>query len=149
MREINEIIIHCSDTMEGNNYKAADIRTWHMMPKKEGGRGFSDIGYHYVIRLDGTIEVGRPLSKPGAHCLGHNKNSIGICYVGGRRRDPEGRRRYVRDDTRTPDQRKSMEGLVKFLKMTYPEATIHGHREFANKACPCFDVKKWLQSIGL
>ncbi len=149
MRKINEVIIHCSDTQEGRDFSAEDIRTWHTTPKEKGGRGFSDIGYHYVIRLDGTIEEGRPLSKPGAHCLGHNKHSIGICYVGGRRLAPNTRKGYVWDDTRTPDQRKSMENLVRLLKMCYPEATIHGHREFANKACPGFDVKKWLQSIGL
>ena len=77
MRQIKEIIIHCSDSPEGRNDTANDIRSWH---KK---RGFNDIGYHYVILLDGTIEVGRAEDQIGAHCSNHNANSIGICYIGG------------------------------------------------------------------
>ena len=149
MRKINEIIIHCSDTLEGRDFSAEDIRTWHMTPKEKGGRGFSDIAYHFVIRLDGSIELGRPIERWGAHCRGHNMHSIGICYVGGRRPVPVNKKGYVWDDTRTPAQLEAMENLVKLLKKYIPEATIHGHREFANRACPCFDVKKWLQTIGL
>ena len=83
MRKINEIIIHCSDTQEGCDVTAKDIRRWHTTPKEKGGRGWRDIGYHYVIRLDGTIELGRPLEKAGAHCIGrkgedHNSHSAAI-----------------------------------------------------------------------
>ena len=77
MRNVNEIIIHCSATPEGRNFKASDIDHWHRQ------RGFKKIGYHYVIDLDGTIEVGRDEDEIGAHCVGHNRESLGICYIGG------------------------------------------------------------------
>jgi len=129
MRQIKQIIIHCSATPEGKNIGATTIRGWH----KE--RGFTDIGYHYVIRLDGTIEQGRPIEQIGAHCQGHNRNSIGICYIGGlsQKRQPK--------DTRTIAQRQAMKQLIQELQEQFPEATIHGHREFAAKACPCFDIE--------
>ena len=129
MRHIKQIIIHCSATPEGKNIGATTIRGWH----KE--RGFTDIGYHYVIRLDGTIEQGRPIEQIGAHCQGHNRNSIGICYIGGlsQKRQPK--------DTRTIAQRQAMKQLIQELQEQFPEATIHGHREFAAKACPCFDIE--------
>jgi N-acetylmuramoyl-L-alanine amidase len=129
MRQIKQIIIHCSATPEGKNIGATTIRGWH----KE--RGFTDIGYHYVIRLDGTIEQGRPIEQIGAHCQGHNRNSIGICYIGGlsQKRQPK--------DTRTIAQRQAMKQLIQELQEQFPEATLHGHREFAAKACPCFDIE--------
>lgn len=129
MRQIKQIIIHCSATPEGKNIGATTIRGWH----KE--RGFTDIGYHYVIRLDGTIEQGRPIEQIGAHCQGHNRNSIGICYIGGlsQKRQPK--------DTRTIAQHQAMKQLIQELQEQFPEATIHGHREFAAKACPCFDIE--------
>ena len=107
MRKINEIIIHCSDTQEGCDVTAKDIRRWHTTPKEKGGRGWRDIGYHYVIRLDGTIELGRPLEKAGAHCIGrkgedHNSHSIGICYIGGRHIKDDGTWEW--GDTRTEEQ---------------------------------------------
>ena len=77
MRSITEIIIHCSATAEGRDFGVADIRRWHK------AQGWTDVGYHYVVRLDGTVQEGRALSEPGAHCKGHNAHSIGICYVGG------------------------------------------------------------------
>ena len=129
MRTINEIIIHCSATVEGKDFTVEDIDRWHQQ------RGFKMVGYHYVIRLDGTIEQGRPLEQAGAHCKGHNTHSIGICYIGGL--DTEGKP----TDTRTKAQRDMLWALVKSLKVKYPKATIHGHNEFANKACPCFDVR--------
>lgn len=129
MRKITELIIHCSATPGGRDYTVADIDRWHK------ARGFKMIGYHYVIRLDGTIEQGRPLEMTGAHCKGHNARSIGICYIGGL--DPKDRPK----DTRTPAQKDSLWALVQALLKQFPNATIHGHNEFANKACPCFDVK--------
>jgi N-acetylmuramoyl-L-alanine amidase len=77
MREINKIIVHCSATREGENFEVAEIRKWHL------ARGFNDIGYHFYIDLYGEIHKGRDISKIGAHCKGHNRNSIGICYCGG------------------------------------------------------------------
>ena len=130
MRTINEIIIHCSATKEGNKISAATIDRWHK------DRGWRCIGYHYVVRIDGSIEYGRPVQDIGAHVKGRNKNSIGVCYIGGLDADMEPK------DTRTRDQKESLLYLLKTLKRLHPDATIHGHREFANKACPCFDAHK-------
>lgn len=147
MRRIDEIIIHCSDSPEGRNDKAEDIRKWHKQ------RGFSDIGYHYVIDLDGTVEKGCPIEQAGAHCTGHNRNSIGICYIGGAYwrdgvntkgkpiKGKDGKAVLMPKDTRTALQRMAMKELVAQLQEQFPRATVHGHREFANKACPCFDVE--------
>ncbi|MDD7726846.1 MAG: N-acetylmuramoyl-L-alanine amidase, partial [Bacteroidales bacterium] len=104
MRKINEIIIHCSDTPAGEDFSAADIDRWH----KE--RGWSCIGYHYVVRLDGTIEKGRDLSRAGAHCAGHNANSIGVCYIGGR--SARGVAPVTYYDTRTEAQKKALRTLI-------------------------------------
>lgn len=129
MRNIKKIIVHCTATKEGKAFTANDITRWHK------DRGFATIGYHYVVLLDGTIQQGRAEMVMGAHCKGHNANSIGICYIGGL--DENGKSK----DTRTPEQKKSLLELLKRLKKDYPNATIHGHREFANKDCPCFDAK--------
>lgn len=128
MRTINSIIIHCTATKPLAHINVNDVRRWHRE------RGFSDIGYHYLILVDGTIEVGRPLSAIGAHCKGHNAHSIGICYVGGL--NDKGKPA----DTRTPAQCEAMRSLLTSLKHRFPDATIHGHRDFATKACPCFDA---------
>jgi N-acetylmuramoyl-L-alanine amidase len=130
MRHIDELIIHCTATPEGRDVTAKEIDQWHRQ------RGFRCIGYHYVIRLDGTVEAGRDPALIGAHCLGHNARSIGIAYVGGV--DPKG----VPKDTRTEAQRSALLQLIRELKHKYPNATIHGHRDFAAKACPSFDATK-------
>ncbi|MDR2147714.1 MAG: N-acetylmuramoyl-L-alanine amidase [Tannerella sp.] len=130
MRKIDKIIIHCAATGEGQPFTAKDIDSWH---KRQGWKG---IGYHYVILLDGTVETGRPESETGAHTVGQNPHSIGICYIGGL--DSAGKPK----DTRTDAQKAAMHKLVAGLLKKYPGATVHGHNEFANKACPCFDVKK-------
>lgn len=129
-RIINEIIIHCSATVEGKDYTTEDIKKWHR------ARGFSDIGYHYIIYRDGSIHNGRNVNISGAHCTNHNAHSIGICYIGGvdKYNKPK--------DTRTLEQKNSLKNLLLKLKVLYPKATIHGHNEYANKACPCFNVKK-------
>lgn len=132
MRSIHEIIVHCSATPEGRNYTVEQITQWHLL------RGFSTIGYHYVVYLDGSTHVGRPLSMAGAHCLGHNAHSIGICYIGGVAAD--GR---TPKDTRTATQRTALARLLHVLHAQFPRATLHGHREFANKACPSFDCHEY------
>lgn len=132
MRTISEIIIHCSATVEGKDFSVKDLDRWHKQ------RGFKMVGYHFVIRLDGTIEQGRPLEMIGAHCTGHNAHSIGICYIGGL--DKSGRPK----DTQTQVQKDVLWSLIKSLQKQFPQATLHGHREFANKACPCFEVAKEL-----
>ena len=136
MREINKIVVHCSATQEGKNISAATIDKWH---KKRGWRG---IGYHYVIALDGSMEYGRPVEQIGAHVKGMNKDSIGIVYIGGveAERGPDGD--WVAKDTRTPEQKETLLMLLKVLKKLHPDATIHGHNEFAAKSCPCFDANK-------
>lgn len=130
MRAIKKIIVHCADTPEGRDDRAADIKRWHTEE-----RGWSDIGYHYVVDLDGTIEPGRPIEKAGAHCTGHNADSIGVCYIGGcdKKMQPK--------DTRTDAQKSSLLLLLKYLVAKYPGVTIYGHRDFANKSCPSFDAK--------
>ena len=137
MRTIKKIVIHCSATPEGKHFTVEDIRRWHTKPVSAGGRGWSDIGYHYVIYLDGSVHQGRPESKIGAHVAGHNADSIGICYIGGITsvgKKPK--------DTRTKEQKASLKNLVERLKLKYPGAKVYGHREFnPGKACPCFDVK--------
>ena len=132
MRDLNRIILHCSATREGKDFSVDTIREWHV-----NGRGWSDIGYHWVIRLDGSIEVGRPLEKSGAHTKGHNKDSVGVCYIGGC--DADGKPK----DTMNPEQEKAWRMIVLSLRTLYGNhITIHGHNEFANKACPSFKVKE-------
>ena len=136
MRKITEIIVHCSATPEGRHHTVGDIRAWHKQ------RGFKDIGYHYVIYLDGSIHGGRSENVVGAHCTGHNRNSIGVCYIGGMTKDMKSPK-----DTRTGAQKAALVLLLKELKRRYPGAKIYGHRNFAAKACPSFDAKKEYQNL--
>lgn len=136
MRKIDKIIIHCSATPEGKDFTVADIDRWHRQ------RNFRCIGYHYVIYRDGSVHTGRAVEQVGAHCKGQNAHSIGICYIGGLA--PDGR---TPKDTRTEAQKTALRQLVSKLRSQYPSATVHGHREFANKACPCFDAAKEYNSL--
>lgn len=150
MNKIDSIVIHCSATKEGVDYRVKDIDKWHRE------RGFQMIGYHYVIDLDGTVELGRPLSMNGAHCNtaglsgeSYNKHSIGICYVGGLDRNGKAK------DTRTDAQKAALRTLVARLREKYPIKEVIGHRDASPdkngdgkvtpdeyiKLCPCFDVK--------
>lgn len=131
MRKIDKIIIHCTATPAGRETTVSQVTKWHK------ARGFRTIGYHYLIYPDGSVHVGRPESEVGAHCMGQNAHSIGVCYVGGLDRETQKPK-----DTRTGAQREALRKLVAELKVRYPGATLHGHREFAAKACPCFDVNK-------
>ena len=135
-RRIKEIIVHCSATREGRDYTVEDIRRWHKQ------RGFNDIGYHYVIYRDGTIHNGRDVDLIGAHCTNHNANSIGICYIGGCKYDG-----LTPKDTRTDAQKETLLTILRELKKKYPYARIHGHRDFANKACPSFDATNEYKNI--
>ncbi len=130
MRKINRIIIHCAATPEGKDFTVQQIDQWHRQ------RGFRYIGYHFIIYRDGSVHEGRPIEEIGAHCKGYNANSIGICYIGGCAADGK-----TPKDTRTEAQRAALIRLVADLKARYPRATVHGHNEFANKACPSFIVK--------
>lgn len=135
-RNIKEIIVHCSATPEGKDFTVSDIKRWHLQ------RGFSDIGYHYVIYRDGSAHTGRSEAVSGAHCTGHNTISIGVCYIGGMdssNKNPK--------DTRTQQQKDTLQRLLRELKRKYPKAKIHSHKDFANKACPSFDATKEYTSI--
>jgi len=129
MREINQIIIHCSATRPNQDIGVDTIRKWHVE-----GNGWSDIGYHEVIRRNGLIEAGRPHSKAGAHAKGHNKNSIGICLVGGVDKNNNAQFNFTRA------QLMSLLGLVDGLKQKYPKAKVIGHNSVSSKECPSFDV---------
>ena len=135
-RNIKEIIVHCSATPEGKDFTVADIKRWHL------ARGFSDIGYHYVIYRDGSIHTGRDESIIGAHCTGHNTNSIGVCYIGGcvsNGKTPK--------DTRTEAQKISLLKLLSKLKKKYPKAKVYPHYKFAAKACPSFNAEEEYKNI--
>ena len=132
MRRITLIIVHCSATREGRSLDFEACRTDHIRH-----RGFKDIGYHYYVTRDGTIHRGRQLEDIGAHCLNHNRYSIGLCYEGGldARGDP--------CDTRTLAQKASLLALLRELKKQFPRAIIVGHHDLNPlKPCPCFDAAK-------
>lgn len=135
-RIITEIIVHCTATPEGRATTVNDIRRWHKQ------RGWSDIGYHYVVYLDGSVHEGRNIDSIGAHTSGHNANSIGVVYVGGLTADGKSAK-----DTRNQAQKDALLGLLKDLRRIYPSAKIYGHRDFAAKACPSFDAKAEYRSI--
>lgn len=135
-RKITEIIVHCTATQEGKNFTVSDITRWHKQ------RGFSTIGYHYVIYLDGTRHLGRNVNISGAHCEKHNSHSIGVCYVGGLASDGK-----TPKDTRTQAQKTALLALLRELRRIYPMARIYGHRDFASKACPSFDAKREYSTI--
>ena len=150
MRDIKYIIVHCSATAEGKDFKEKDIDQWHRQ------RGFTCIGYHYVVDIDGKIEVGRPESQVGAHCKGYNTVSIGVCYVGGVAKDGK-----TPKDTRTAAQKDRLRRLLIELKRKYPNAVICGHRDMSPdknhdgkieqwewmKVCPSFDAKTEYKDI--
>lgn len=150
MNKIDSIIIHCSATRAGQDLTAKDIDRMHR------ARGFNQIGYNYVIRIDGTIEIGRSLTVDGAHCntkgfseSSYNKHSVGICYIGGL--DANGKPA----DTRTIAQKAALRELVAKLCKEYEIIEVLGHRDTSPdldgsgevepkeyiKACPCFDVR--------
>ena len=135
-RTITEIIVHCTATPEGKDFTVDDIRRWH----KE--QGWSDIGYHYVIYRDGSIHEGRDVRYSGAHCTGHNANSIGVVYVGG-----VGKNGKTTKDTRTKAQKKALLQVMRTLRAAYPSARIYGHRDFAKKDCPSFDAREEYKSV--
>jgi N-acetylmuramoyl-L-alanine amidase len=144
-KNIKRVFIHCTATREGQDIDAATIRNWHLQ------RGWSDIGYHFVIGIDGKVERGRPEAVAGSHVRGFNTGSIGVVYVGGL--DAQGRSK----DTRTPEQKAAMGALVRQLVAAYPGADVLGHRDASPdkdgdgvveqhewlKDCPCFDVRSW------
>ena len=143
-RVITEIIVHCTATPEGREVSMDELRKWHKQ------RGFSDVGYHYVVHLDGEVENGRSVNLVGAHCSGHNTHSIGVCYVGGVAKDGK-----TPKDTRTEKQKAALLCLLMDLRELYPNAKIIGHRDTSPdlngngivepcefvKSCPSYDAR--------
>ena len=133
------IVVHCAATKASMDIGVREIRQWHVRDN-----GWLDIGYHYVIRRDGTVENGRPQDVVGSHVKDYNSRSIGICLVGGVTD------RGAPQDNFTPAQYASLETLLKVVKRTYASAQIVGHRDLdSGKACPSFKVSDWLKSVGL
>lgn len=140
-RHIDAIAIHCSATRPDMDIGVDEIRKWHTSPP----RNWKDVGYHIVIRRDGTVEKGRSEEIAGAHVEGHNAKSIGVCIVGGvdERNNP--------DNNFTPEQWQALRDVCKDLAARYPGARFLGHRDFpgVKKACPSFDVRVWAKQNGL
>lgn len=134
MREIKAIVIHCAYTPPDMDVDAEEIRRWHVEE-----RGWDDIGYHHVIKRDGTYEKGRPEETPGAHVYGHNQDTIGVCLAGGMDAD-----RQNPDCNFTRQQWDKLEILVRSIRWQHGQIPVHGHREYdSSKACPTFDAHKW------
>lgn len=152
MAKLKQLVLHCTATPEGRKVTSADIRAWHTNPVSKGGRGWKQVGYTDMIHLDGRVErlvennedmnVDPWEVTNGA--TGYNSVSRHVVYVGGVARDGK-----TPKDTRTPAQLKTMETYVKDFHRRFPSVRIIGHNELAAKACPSFDVQKWLQSIGI
>ncbi|MER8421851.1 N-acetylmuramoyl-L-alanine amidase [Mesorhizobium sp. M1329] len=137
MRPIDTLVWHCAATPEGKWFDVEDVRKWHTLPPPKG-RGWKDVGYHFIVLLDGTIQKGRPLDRVGAHVEGHNTGSIGCCYIGGIEANS-----LKPKDTRTAAQKAAMLKLTQDLLKQFPTIKrIAGHNEYASKACPSFDVRK-------
>lgn len=136
-KETNAIFVHCAATKPSQDIGVREIRQWH----KE--RGWLDIGYHFVIRRDGTVEAGRDQNAVGAHAEGYNSTSVGVCLVGGI--DDKGKF----DANFTPVQMQSLRSLLVELQGQYASAAIRGHHDVAPKACPSFDVKRWWEKNEL
>lgn len=136
-RPVNEIIVHCTATPEGRHHTVQDIDKWH-----KDGRGWSGIGYHFVVYLDGSIHEGRDINKTGAHVAGRNTGTIGVVYVGGVTAEGAAK------DTRTPEQKAALVSLIQSLLDANPTIeVISGHNQYANKACPCFDAQAEYKSL--
>ncbi|QDP66270.1 MAG: putative endolysin [Prokaryotic dsDNA virus sp.] len=142
MRKITKLIVHCSATPEGKDYSVDTIRDWHLK------RGWSDIGYHFVIYRNGEVVEGRPIERTGAHCKGENYCSIGICYIGGVESEKQNGK-WIPKDTRTPEQKDALDDLLCQLSELYPKSKVYGHCDFSSKACPSFDAKTEYEYLNM
>lgn len=152
MAKLKYLVIHCTATPEGREVTAADIKAWHTNPTAKGGRGWKQVGYTDLFKLDGTVErlvannedanVDPWEITNGA--TGYNSISRHVVYAGGVARDGK-----TPKDTRTPGQLKALETYVKDFHRRFPDVKIIGHNEIAAKACPSFNVPQWLKSIGI
>lgn len=137
MRKITEIIVHCSASRQGAT--ASEIAAYHTRPVAEGGKGWSVAGYHWVVEADGLCVAVVPESVVANGCKGHNVGAVHVCWVGGVDVSRPG---LPAVDNRTPQQRESLRRVVEGLRRRYPGAKVYGHRDFAAKACPCFDARQ-------
>lgn len=147
MRIPKYLVIHCSATKLSQDIPVSTIKKWHVK-----GRGWSDVGYHYYIRKDGSLELGRDRDgdgdiweEIGAHVRNFNSKSVGICYEGGLDESGEPK------DTRTKEQLITMSAIVKVISSQFKGIKIRGHKDFPNvaKSCPCFEVLDWCDEIGV
>lgn len=147
MTRVDFLAVHCSATPAGpkhENIGAADIRQWHR------ANGWRDIGYHFVIKRDGTVETGRSIIEPGAHEPRINNRSLAVCLVGGSPAPgTPAAKKGLGENNFTPAQFASLEKLLKELKAKHPNAEVLGHRDVpgVRKACPSFDVRSWWASV--
>lgn len=131
--KVHAIVMHAAATRPDQHITAADVRRWHVE-----GNGWSDIGYHYFIRRDGTVEKGRPDGRQGAHVAGHNAGTLGVCMAGG----------FGGDCNYTAAQWDAAAGLVRSLIVQHPDAKVTGHRDLdSGKQCPCFDAEAWAETL--
>ena len=126
------IVIHCAATKASMDIGLTEIRKWHVQDN-----GWRDVGYHYIIRRNGEVELGRSNRDTGAHAAGYNHKSISLCMVGGMAEDNSAENNF------TAQQWTALLDLVKQLKSNYPDADVIGHNEISEKECPSFDVQKW------
>lgn len=135
VRHISKIIVHVTDSPDSLDIGVKEVRSWHTDPPPKGN-GWSDIGYHFLVKRDGVMEIGRPVEKAGAHCKGHNSNSVAICWVG--RAKP------------TTVQYQSLLNTTRLLMQVYgiSKADVYGHRELApGKDCPALDMDKFRREL--
>ncbi len=130
MRKIKYLVIHCTGTTQSATVKG--ILNYWKKPVEQGGKGWKNPGYHFLIKANGVVVQLHPISKPSNGVGGYNSNSIHVSYIGGE----------DHQDTRTDEQKVSLAAIIKGLSAMYPEAEILGHRDFpkVTKSCPCFDV---------
>lgn len=152
---IDDITIHASATYMDQDIDIEDVRKWHTDPKPHGN-GWSDVGYHFFIKLDGTIQKGRSTLVPGAHVAGHNTGNLGICLAGGL--DPDGKPAFTFTEAQMLSLKTLVEGLLDYYGL--PKERVCGHRDWSPdlngdgiispnefmKDCPCFDVKEWVKA---
>lgn len=120
-------IVHCAATPNFKHFTSEQVKEWHI------AQGWDDIGYHFIIELDGTIKLGRSTHYQGAHCYGKNSKSIGTCLIG--------------TNEFTDEQMRSLIKLDKALKTIYNIKSTHGHNEFSNKECPGINIKELMEIV--
>tara|TARA_Y100001937_G_scaffold17204_1_gene23744 strand:- start:418 stop:834 length:417 start_codon:yes stop_codon:yes gene_type:complete len=131
-KSTESIVIHCSATKSSMDIGLVEIRKWHVEDN-----GWRDVGYHYIIRRNGEVELGRRHDDTGAHAAGYNHKTIGVCMVGGMADDNSAENNF------TDKQWTSVSDLIKQIKVNYPDVNVIGHNEISSKECPSFDVQKW------